>query len=221
MVKAKFGALALTVLMGLGAVSPLHGVTEAHALNAPVANSAQQKTVVSTTDDSDGVMSYKDKESGKTFVSEDNGASWMSEEDYNNSHPAINYEWWTYDEYKEWLEQEKKNLGNACTYYKIEQPLAHRAEADALSAHFLYQKLVDLYGEEQPELFVTTPLNCRMKRQQPATKRQKEYLQDLLKCHRIDITVEIDHMSGNEISRMIDKIIFQYGRIPENAKKQG
>ena len=109
MVKAKFGALALTVLMGLGAVSPLHGVTEAHALNAPVANSAQQKTVVSTTDDSDGVMSYKDKESGKTFVSEDNGASWMSEEDYNNSHPAINYEWWTYDEYKEWLEQEKEN----------------------------------------------------------------------------------------------------------------
>ena len=66
MVKAKFGALALTVLMGLGAVSPLHGVTEAHALNAPVANSAQQKTVVSTTDDSDGVMSYKDKENGKT-----------------------------------------------------------------------------------------------------------------------------------------------------------
>ena len=107
MVKAKFGALALTVLMGLGAVSPLHGVTEAHALNAPVANSAQQKTVVSTTDDSDGVMSYK--ESGKTFVSEDNGASWVSEEDYNNSHPAINYEWWTYDEYKEWLEQEKVN----------------------------------------------------------------------------------------------------------------
>ena len=98
MVKAKFGALALTVLMGLGAVSPLHGVTEAHALNAPVANSAQQKTVVSTTDDSDGVLSYKDKESGKTFVSEDNGASWMSEEDYNNSHPAINYERWTYDE---------------------------------------------------------------------------------------------------------------------------
>ena len=95
MVKAKFGALALTVLMGLGAVSPLHGVTEAHALNAPVANSAQQKTVVSTTDDSDGVMSYKDKESGKTFVSEDNGVTWVSEEDYESSHPTINYDWWT------------------------------------------------------------------------------------------------------------------------------
>ena len=61
MVKAKFGALVLTVLMGLGAISPLHGVTEAHARNVPAANSAQQKTVASMTDNSDGVMSYKDK----------------------------------------------------------------------------------------------------------------------------------------------------------------
>ena len=114
-------------------------------------------------------------------------------------------------------EQEKKNLGNACTYYKIEQPLAHRAEADALSAHFLYQKLVALHGEEQPELFVTAPLNCRMKRQQPATKRQKEYLQDLLKCHRIDITVQLDDISRSDASRLIDKIILQYGRVkPQN-----
>ena len=113
--------------------------------------------------------------------------------------------------------QEKKNLGNACTDYKIEQPLAHRAEADALSAHFLYQKLVALHGEEQPELFVTTPLNCRMKRQQPATKRQKEYLQDLLKCHRIDITVQLDDISRSDASRLIDKIILQYGRVkPQN-----
>ena len=110
-------------------------------------------------------------------------------------------------------EQEKKNLGNACIYYKIEQPLTHRAEADALSAHLLYQKLRGLHGEDQPELFATMPLNCRMKRQQPATKRQKEYLQDLLKCHRIDVTVQIDAMSRSEVSRMIDNIISQYGRM--------
>lgn len=113
MVKAKFGALALTVLMGLGAVSPLHGVTEAHALNAPVANSAQQKTVVSTTDDSDGVMSYKDKESGKTFVSEVNGASWMSEmKIIITAIPQFNYEWWTYDEYKEAGTGKENSSGN-------------------------------------------------------------------------------------------------------------
>ena len=72
-----------------------------------------------------------------------------------------------------------------------------------------------------PELFTAKMLQYKAKKERTASKRQKEHLQDLLKYHRIDITVEIDHMSGNEISRMIDKIIFQYGRIPENAKKQG
>lgn len=111
MLKTKMmGALALTALMELGAIGPVNAFAEAHALNAPVANSAQQKTVVSTTDNSDGVISYKDKASGKNFVSEDNGATWVSEEDYESSHPTINYDWWTYDEYKEWLELEKKNL---------------------------------------------------------------------------------------------------------------
>ena len=77
MLKTKMmGALALTALMGLGAIGPVNAFAEAHALNAPVANSAQQKTVVSTTDNSDGVISYKDKASGKNFVSEDNGATW-------------------------------------------------------------------------------------------------------------------------------------------------
>lgn len=110
MVKAKMGVLALTALMGLGAVSHINGFTEAHGVNVPATNSTQQKTVVSTTDHSDGVMSYRDKGSGKNFVSEDNGETWVSEEDYDNSHPAIDYEWWTYDGYKEWLEQEKKTL---------------------------------------------------------------------------------------------------------------
>ena len=54
----------------------------------------------------------------------------------------------------------------------------------------------------------------KAKREQPATKRQKEYLQDLVKCHRIDITVQIDDISRSEASRMIDTIISQYGRIP-------
>ena len=114
-------------------------------------------------------------------------------------------------------EQEKKNLGNACTYYKIEQPLAHRAEADALSAHFLYQKSGCPSWRRAARIICDNPLNCRMKRQQPATKRQKEYLQDLLKCHRIDITVQLNDISRSDASRLIDKIILQYGRVkPQN-----
>ena len=54
----------------------------------------------------------------------------------------------------------------------------------------------------------------KAKKERTATKRQKEHLQDLLKYHRINMTVCPDFMSGNEISRMIDRIIFQYGKIP-------
>ena len=116
---------------------------------------------------------------------------------------------------------EKKNLGAACAYFGVHQDTAHRALSDAYAAHDLYQELKRRFGKERPELFTEKMLQYKAKKERTASKRQKEHLQDLLKYHRIDITVEIDHMSGNEISRMIDKIIFQYGRIPENAKKQG
>lgn len=111
MAKVKIiGALALTGLMGLGVIVPMNALAQARETNDVAAKSSMQKTIASTTDNSDGVMSYKDKNSGKSFVSEDNGESWVSEEEYNSSHPAVSYEWWTYDEYKVWLEQEKKNL---------------------------------------------------------------------------------------------------------------
>ena len=116
---------------------------------------------------------------------------------------------------------EKKNLGAACAYFGVHQDTAHRALSDAYAAHDLYQELKRRFGKERPELFTAKMLQYKAKKERTASKRQKEHLQDLLKYHRIDITVEIDYMSGNEISRMIDKIIFQYGRIPENTKKQG
>ena len=107
---------------------------------------------------------------------------------------------------------EKKNLGAACAYFGVHQDTAHRALSDAYAAHDLYQELKRRFGKERPELFTAKMLQYKAKKERTASKRQKEHLQDLLKYHRIDITVEIDHMSGNEISRMIDKIIFQmYG----------
>ncbi|MCC8026983.1 MAG: 3'-5' exonuclease [Clostridium sp.] len=107
----------------------------------------------------------------------------------------------------------KRNLGCACAYYKILQSTAHRAEADAEAAHQLYQKMKGLHSGDKPELFTAKPLIYKAKREQPATKRQKDYLRDLAKCHRIDITVQIDAMSRSEVSRMIDNIISQYGRM--------
>ncbi len=114
----------------------------------------------------------------------------------------------------------KKNLSCACAFYQIPQSCAHRAEADAESAHLLYQELLKRYGNERPELFSSKPLIYKAKREQPATKRQKEYLQDLVKCHRIDVTVQIDAMTRSEASRMIDRIISQYGRQGKVKKEE-
>lgn len=108
----------------------------------------------------------------------------------------------------------KRNLSCACSYYHISQSEAHRAQADAQAAHMLYQELIRRHSRDRPELFAPKPLIYKAKREQPATKRQKEYLRDLIKCHRIDVTVQVDDISRNQASRMIDTIISQYGRIP-------
>lgn len=110
-------------------------------------------------------------------------------------------------------ETEKKNLAAACQYYGIKQENHHRAMADARAAHALYQELAKRYEKERPKVFLPQPLSYKVKREQPASKRQKEHLQDLVKYHKISLTVQIDHLSRNEISRITDKIIAQYGRI--------
>ena len=53
----------------------------------------------------------------------------------------------------------------------------------------------------------------KVKKEQPASKRQKEVLHELIKYHKIETTVQIEYLSRNEVSRMTDKIISQYGRI--------
>ena len=113
---------------------------------------------------------------------------------------------------------EKKNLGAACAYFGIAPDTAHRALSDAMSAHLLYAKLMEQFGAARSELFEAKKLVFKAKKERPATKRQKEHLHDLLKYHRIETTVQVDKMSGNEISRMIDHIIFNRGKIPEQTK---
>lgn len=109
--------------------------------------------------------------------------------------------------------EERKNLGAACKYYQVENKANHRASVDAYAAHKLYQVLLNQHGKDNPEAFAEKKLFYKVKKEQPATKRQKEGLRELIKYHRIDITVQIEYLSRNEVSRMMDKIISQYGRI--------
>ena len=110
-------------------------------------------------------------------------------------------------------EEEKKNLASACRYFQIKPSGFHRALADAYSAHELYQQMLARYEADQPEVFQSKPLIYKVKKEQPATKRQKEHLQDLIKYHKIHVAVQIDYLSRNEASRLTDQIILKYGRI--------
>lgn len=101
----RMGTLAITAMVALGTA----GLTNAFAEERPATKPTQQP-IASTTDDGQGVMSYQDKATGRNFVSEDDGVTWVSQKEYDNSYPAIQYEWWTYEEYNQWLEETKKNL---------------------------------------------------------------------------------------------------------------
>lgn len=109
--------------------------------------------------------------------------------------------------------EEKKALASACRYFGIENAEAHRAEADARAAHRLYQTLISLYGEQSPQAFEASPMVYKVKRQQPATKRQKERLHDLIKYHKINVSVQIEYLTRNEASRLTDQILSRYGKI--------
>ncbi|MGG6310094.1 M56 family metallopeptidase [Paenibacillus macerans] len=55
------------------------------------------------------VYSYTD-ETGETRISADGGKTWTSQQEYDKAYPKHEVVWWTYDEYKAWLEEEKKSL---------------------------------------------------------------------------------------------------------------
>ncbi|MEY8338574.1 3'-5' exonuclease [Lachnospiraceae bacterium 62-35] len=110
-------------------------------------------------------------------------------------------------------EEEKKNLSSACAWFQVKNTKAHRALSDAYAAHALFMTMKEQYFSGEPSAFSPFPLQYHVKKEQPASKRQKQHLRDLLKYHKIAIALEIDDLTRNEISRITDKIISRYGRI--------
>ena len=106
----------------------------------------------------------------------------------------------------------KKSLEVLRQYYGIRQTAVHRAYEDAAATQVLYEILEKAYSEKEPGLFRPGELQCRLKRQTPATARQKNYLKDLTEYHRIVLDVPVERLSRSEASRLTDKIIAQYGK---------
>lgn len=108
---------------------------------------------------------------------------------------------------------EKRSLEYLCNYYQIEHVDKHRAYCDALATSDLYQQFLKQFYQGNEDDFLPFRLNYQVKKEGSITPRQKIYLKDLVKYHKITLTVHIDSLTKNEASRIIDGIILQYGRI--------
>ncbi len=106
-----------------------------------------------------------------------------------------------------------RSLDKVAAYFGISQEHHHRALDDALTAARIYERLQEKFGTACPELFEPVQLQARIKKEGAITISQKGYLRDLIKYHRIETNVQIDTLTKNEASRMIDGIISRYGRI--------
>lgn len=106
-----------------------------------------------------------------------------------------------------------RKLEALCSHYGISQEKKHRAYEDAQAASRLYQKMAQEFEREEEALFQPQKLFYRVKKDSPITNSQKVYLNDLVKYHRIELNVSLEELTKSQASRMIDKIILQYGRI--------
>lgn len=106
-----------------------------------------------------------------------------------------------------------RSLGALCEHYGIINSSAHRAYHDALATAKLYQTLAHYFEGSHPALFMPESMNFKPKKQQPMTKKQKAYLKDLCKYHKIDFNESMEQMTMSEASRWIDQTILKYGRM--------
>lgn len=105
-----------------------------------------------------------------------------------------------------------KRLSDACAHYGIFMQ-AHRAISDAEAAHLLYERLkVEFCTEETAAQFEAKPLLYKIKKEAPASKKQKERLLFLIEKHKLYIPIDLESMTKNEVSRLTDQILAKHGR---------
>lgn len=100
---------------------------------------------------------------------------------------------------------DKKTLAAVSDFYGVDMGHAHRACHDAVSCANIYFHMLQEFGTlpEKQELFLPQVLKASIKKSEPATAKQKKYLLDLLKYHRIE-EVPLEHITKSEASTLID-----------------
>lgn len=108
---------------------------------------------------------------------------------------------------------EHKKLDSLCDYYGYKNQNAHRATHDARATAYIYEQMKKEFGEENSELFEAKEYMFKPKKQESATIKQKRYLMDLVKYHKIECDTDTENLSKSEASKLIDSIILNYGMI--------
>ena len=106
---------------------------------------------------------------------------------------------------------EKKSLNGMCKYYSINNASEHRALGDVKATIELFKRLKNDFYKEKKESFNLYSLAFKIKKLQKITNWQKNYLNDLLKYHKITFSGSIEELTKSEASRLIDKIILTHG----------
>ncbi len=111
--------------------------------------------------------------------------------------------------------EQKKDLESLCAYFNVSRGRAHRALDDARETGMIFERLKTAYGEENPEAFLPHPFLYRAKKQTPATGRQMEGLKRYAAYYGINENEIPAQMTRSEASRLLDRWITQYGRMPK------
>lgn len=112
--------------------------------------------------------------------------------------------------------EEKKDLESLCVYFGIERVRSHRALDDAVETWKIFEELKRRYGAQCEKAFLPYPLQYKVKKQTPATARQKKYLQQYAQAIGIELPKDFEQMTKSEASRLVDQWILQYGKMLKN-----
>lgn len=105
---------------------------------------------------------------------------------------------------------ENKKLETLCAHYDYVNQAAHRAYDDALATAVVFEQMKKEFPQER-EIFLPKQLQYKVRKERPATAKQRKYLMQLMEYHAIGDSIDMDQMTQREASKRIDNIILNYG----------
>jgi len=105
-----------------------------------------------------------------------------------------------------------KKLETMVAHFGLTNERAHRAFEDAKVTVEVYQCLKEL--KREPELFEPVPMYFKAKKTEPMTQKQRSFLTAILTYHHLEEKYSMENLTKSEASRLIDKLLLNYGRVP-------